>query len=272
MFGGFFNRLYYGNPNRPDLKEEDVKVGRFKLFFIVLQVRFWKLIQLNLLYSLFCIPVFFVVTQLLIPSFELNLEIKQMFVIGYDFLPILILVPCLLLVGPAKAASTYVIRNWARDEHSWLWTDFKDTIKSNYKQSILVMLINGIVLVLFYFSLNFYKTMVQIQGGSFAFMLLYYFVIVLSVIFGMMNTFIFPMLVTYKLSIKQLFKNAFLLTMAELPRTFLFFAISTALFLFIFYFSIVFIIPFFLIGLTFPMLINISYINWLFEKYFNKEE
>ena len=58
---GFFDRMYYGNPNKPDLKKEDMPEGRFKIFFTVLQVRFWKLIQLNLLYSIFWIPAFFVV-------------------------------------------------------------------------------------------------------------------------------------------------------------------------------------------------------------------
>ena len=36
MFGGFFNRMYYGDPRKPDLKKEDLKGNRFKLFTTVL--------------------------------------------------------------------------------------------------------------------------------------------------------------------------------------------------------------------------------------------
>ena len=52
MFGGFFNRMYYGDPRKADLKKEDLKGNRFKLFTTVLSVRFWQLIQLNLLNSI----------------------------------------------------------------------------------------------------------------------------------------------------------------------------------------------------------------------------
>ena len=89
----------------------------------------------------------------------------------------------------------------------------------------------------------------------------------MGIIFAMMNMFIFPMLVTYKLKVRQIYKNAFIFTIVELPRTVLMFAISAG----IFYLSIRFyIIPMFIIGITLPMLISVSYANWVFDKYLNK--
>jgi len=268
MFGGFFNRMFYGNPNKPDLKKEDIEEGRFKLFFVVLQVRFWKLIQLNLLYSIFWIPAFFVVYINLIAIAQTPEIIQSVGNIqSMGFVMLLILIPCMLIAGPATAGATYIIRNWARDEHAWVWSDFKDAWKQNWKESLLIMLINGLALLIFYVNNIFYA----IEGyRNLLFALLRYLVLIFGIIYAMMNMFIFPMLVTYKLKVRQIFKNALIFTMAELPRAFVIFVLSFLLFGVAFYFSIPFIIPFFIIGLTFPMLITISFANWIFDKYLNK--
>ncbi|MGI6372586.1 MAG: YesL family protein [Caldicoprobacterales bacterium] len=181
---------------------------------------------------------------------------------------IILLIPCMVIAGPATAGVVYVIRNWARDEHAWLWSDFKDAWKQNWKESLLIMLINGLALFVFYINMNFYA--VQAQKGL-IYIVLRYIVIMIGIIYCMMNMFIFPMLVTYKLKLRQIFKNALIFTMAELPRTFAIFVLAFLLFGIVFYYSIPFIIPFFIIGLTFPMFIAISYVNWVFDKYLNKE-
>lgn len=266
---GFFDRLYYGNPNKPDLKKEDMPQGRFKIFFTVLQVRFWKLIQLNLLYSIFWIPAFFVVyvnLMYLIQAQEMPELLNNIQGIGTTM--VLFLLPCFLIAGPATAGATYVVRNWARDEHAWVWSDFKDAWKMNWKESLIIMLINGLALIIFHVNLNFYRLQAQ---QNFLFSILYYFILIAGLIYAMMNMFIFPMLVTYKLKVRQIFKNAFIFTMAELPRTFVIFAIAAIIFGVVFYYSIIFIIPLFLVGFTFPMLITTSYANWVFDKYLNKK-
>ena len=268
MFGGFFNRMYYGNPNRPDLKKEDIQGGRFKQFFVVLQVRFWKLIQLNLLYSISWIPAFFVVYMNLMAMVQSPEAVETAGNIqSFIFTMLLLLIPCMVIAGPATAGTTYIIRNWARDEHAWVWSDFKDAWKQNWKESLLIMLINGIALLVFYVNINFYAT----QGRqNLMFAVLHYLIIMMGILYAMMNMFIFPMLVTYKLKLRQVFKNALIFTMAELPRAFGIFLLAFLLFGVAFYFSVPFIVPFFILGLTFPMLITISFTNWVFDKYLNK--
>ena len=51
-------------------------------------------------------------------------------------------------MGPATAGITYIMRNFAREEHAWIWSDFKDTFKSNFKQATAVYLINLVMLVI----------------------------------------------------------------------------------------------------------------------------
>ncbi len=269
MFGGFFNRMYYGNPNKPDLKKEDVQEGPIKLFFVVLQVRFWKLIQLNLLYSIFWVPAF-IVTYINLMAMAQSPEVLQTAenVRGFVLTMLIQLVPCMLIAGPATAGTTYVIRNWARDEHAWIWSDFKDAWKQNWKESLLIMLINGLAMIVFYVNLIFYTVQAQ---QSLLFVVLRYLIIMMGIIYALMNMFIFPMLVTYKLKLKDIFKNSIIFTIAELPRAFVIFLLAFLIFGVVFYYSIPFIIPFFIIGLAFPMFITISFANWVFNKYLNKK-
>lgn len=256
MFGGVFNKMYYGDPRRPDLKKEDMKINRFKLFFTVLQIRIWQLIQLNLLYSVFWIPAFIVIQMQLVLSQETGEPITILF--------FLLLIPCLLLAGPATAGITYVMRNFARDDHAWVWTDFKDAWKQNWKESLLLMLINGIALMFFYINIVFYSGMVQ---QSLIYLVLQYLILMMGLIFAMMNMFIFPMLVTYKLSVKQILKNAFIFTMVKLPVTLGIFVLAAGIFIL----SALYLmsLPVFVVGFAIPGFIIVSYTNYMFDKYIN---
>ncbi|HHT65182.1 MAG: YesL family protein [Caldicoprobacterales bacterium] len=258
MFGGFFNRMYYGDPRKPELKKEDVKGSRFKLFTTVLSVRFWQLMQLNLLYSIFWIPAFL----LNFAHAVMMQETGQ--VISIPFF--LLMIPCLMLTGPATAAVSYIIRNWARDEHAWVWSDFKDAWKENWKQGLFVMLMNGIFFLLSNIGIYFYGYRFE-ESGSFLFLYMKYFMFLFILMIAMMNMFIFPMIVTYRLKLKDIIRNAFILTMVKLPFTFLIFLFSAAWVVL----SLAFLasLPFFVVGLTFPALIILSYVNWIFDIYIN---
>ncbi|MDD2502671.1 MAG: DUF624 domain-containing protein [Clostridia bacterium] len=253
---GFFNRMYYGDPRKPDLKKEDTQGSRFKLFFTVLSVRFWQLIQLNLLSSIFWVPSILLLYMQGLIMQETGEPVTILF--------FLLMIICLMIAGPATAAMTYIVRNWSRDEHAWVWSDFKDAWKENWKQGLIMMLINSVLLLVLYVNLQFYGAMV---AENILFMILYYMMYIIAIVIGMMNMFIFPLMVTYRLSIKHLFRNAFILTMVKLPFTFLVFAVAVVLTVL----SLLYILslPFFLVGITFPALIVLSYVNWIFDKYIN---
>jgi uncharacterized membrane protein YesL len=161
------------------------------------------------------------------------------------------------------------LRNWARDENAWLWSDFKDTLKKNWKPSLAIMLLNGLGLLVFYFDTLIYAEMAK---DSFIFMIPNYFILGSGFIYAMMNMFIFPMLITYKLNIRQILKNSFIFTIVELPRTVGIFILTTGLFFLIFYLSLfTAFVPILLVGFTFPLFIAVSYTNWVFNKYFHSK-
>ena len=83
---------------------------RIVVFFDVYFRKFWNLVLLNLLYILFCLPI--------------------------------------ITIAPATAAMTKILRNYAREEHAFLWSDFWDTFKSNFKTSLVVGIINFFAIII----------------------------------------------------------------------------------------------------------------------------
>ena len=121
-FGGFFK---YDTPGPVISKDENKK----KMFFVFLEIwgrNFFKLIPVNLVYTL----------------------LSALFVTG----------------GLASAGLTNVARNLARDKHSFGLSDFFSTIRKNWKQALPAGIINNVITVLLVFAIYFYFTHHNIYG------------------------------------------------------------------------------------------------------------
>ena len=55
---------------------------------------------------------------------------------SYLFVWLVGVVPCVAITGPSSAGSAYIMRNWARDQHAFLFSDFKDAFKGNWKHAL----------------------------------------------------------------------------------------------------------------------------------------
>ena len=77
----------------------------------------------------------------------------------WKFLPISIIYSIIVLpqvtMGLANAGITNVARNTARDKHSFGLSDFFETIKKNWKQSLAAGIINTIVYAVLFFDFYF---------------------------------------------------------------------------------------------------------------------
>ncbi|WP_026485827.1 YesL family protein [Caldanaerobius polysaccharolyticus] len=226
MLGGFFNRWYYGNEHRPDLKEEDIPKGGAARFFDVLRNHFWKLVQLNLLLVVFSIPV--------------------------------------VTIGPALAGFNYVLRNYSLGRPVWVWSDFKDGALKNLKESFAVSLINAAVGLVLYVNFKFYSSVPLATIGVVA----RYLVLMIAFVFVLMNVYIFPLLVTYELRIRDVYKNAFIFTVIKLPHNIgivlLCIAIAIVSMLLAY-------LPFFLISLSLMGLLVNVYCRSVFYQYIDKK-
>ncbi len=179
---GFFGLFNYEKEG-PGVSKNAPKKKTFFLFFETFFRHFWKFITVNLVYSLVCIPV--------------------------------------ISSGLANAGITNVTRSIAREKHSFGVSDFFETIKKNWKQALIVGIINLIVnLFLVYDFFSFYAlesdTASSIGMGI---------ALAIFLIFSIMSFYIWTLMITFDFTIKQLYKNSFKFVFINLKYNLLVFVI-----------------------------------------------
>lgn len=158
-----------------------------KPFFQFLEMyfgRFWKMIKLNLLTFVFCIPI--------------------------------------VTIGPALAGMTKVLRNYALDKDTFIWHEFRKGFSQNLKKSIPAGLIDILFAVSLICAVNVYPAMKDAAVAAGQSGIIYTVLCVISVSFAltvlMMNFYAFPMIVATELSFKNIIKNSFFLTCLGLKK------------------------------------------------------
>ncbi len=105
---------------------------RFFYFFELFFRKFWKLIMLNMLYILYCVPI--------------------------------------ITIGPATVALFAVLRNFSLEKPVFLSSDFSDEFKRNFKQGFFAGLINAVVGFFIIASVYFYLQMVAVSKIFYVFL------------------------------------------------------------------------------------------------------
>lgn len=151
------------------------------------------------------------------PGISKNAPKKKTFIVFFEtffrnfwkFIPLNLVYALLslpvLTSGLACAGLTNVTRNIARDKHSFGVSDFFDTVKKNWKQALAAGIINTVVYVVLFFDISFFyfsaKGVMASVGTGIALCMLF--------IFTVMNYFIWTLIITFKFSLKQVYKNSF---------------------------------------------------------------
>ena len=236
MFGKFMNNYYYGKSGKGDYQKDDLPRTRWQLFWEMLRVRFAGLFRLNIVSVIAWLPAMYVLIQLMSNLFNIagvaqtvemdpsaatpeQLELVQNLRPLYNSVimrSLLLLVPAIAITGPFQAGMAYVTRNWARDEHAFVWSDFKDALIGNWKQSLVISFISGLVPLIVYVGYQFYGDMGQ---QNMLFVVRQMLTAMLGLVWTLALVYFYPMMVTYKLNLRTLLRNAFLLSIGRLPQT-----------------------------------------------------
>lgn len=232
---GLFGFGDYTKPGKGIDKDAPKKRSIF-LFFELIGRKFSKLIGLNFLYLITIIPTFIVVFLLsgfissyIVDTFspimaELSGLTQEGALVNEEFMHLTIyfdliirtLISVLFTIlwgmGPVTAGFTYVLRNYAREEHAWLVSDFFSYTKTNFKQSIIVWLID---IVMFFVLFNAYR-FYAVQNGVLSIMK--YFILSIAIVYTMMHFYIYQIMITFELPLKQIYRNSFILALGKLPR------------------------------------------------------
>jgi len=215
----FFMRFFSPDYNKPGtgVDENAPQKRRFFMFFELFFRKFGKLMQLNLLYLVTAIPAFIILFFLGIVVLNPYLETLAYTLpqIGVDpdiviiminvFFPLLII--CLFGAGPTTAGFVYVIRNFSREEHSWLLSDFWEHTRKNFKQSLCVFIIDLAVIYFTAVAVNFYLERSMLPVAA---------MLVFFVIYILARLYIYPMMVTFDLPVRGLYRNAFIFAVMRL--------------------------------------------------------
>ena len=145
------------------------------------------------------------------PIMQFLSRITDLFILNFLFL--ICSIP-IVTIGAAATALYSVTLKMARNEESYIFSSFFRAFKSNFKHSTvswLILLLAGIVLAMDYRA-------VGIMGGSFQqiFSFLLFF---LCIIFLFPAIYIFPYIARFENTIKNSLKNAFIISIAQLPYT-----------------------------------------------------
>lgn len=131
-------------------------------------------------------------------------------------LNLLFLICCLPIVtiGAALTGLNYVTLKMAEDEEGYIIKGFFKSFRQNFRQATIlwiIMLVIGVVL-----GLDFY---IISQNAGTAFSVMRIFLMIAAVLYLMVFTYLFAALARFYNSIKNTFRNALFMSMADFPRT-----------------------------------------------------
>lgn len=206
-----FSRLTNYDRPGPGVDKDGPKKPRIVLFFEIFFRKFFNFCKLNLL---FLVPVIAVGA---IIYFLLMAGINNLFVA---------LIP-VVLIFPFVAGLTYVTRNYAREEHAFIFSDFKDCVKENWSKFLIHGIITYALFCLFYISISFYSANLSTNQFYYVPFCLCIFIALVTLF---MQFYIPMMIVTFDLKLVQIYKNALIFAFVGALRNFMLLLIFAAMF------------------------------------------
>ena len=163
------------------IKKGAPKKKAFFLFWEIFGEKFWKFFQINMIYVLFCIPV--------------------------------------VTFGPATAAMTQLMRKFVIGEPIFIFHEFMNAFKKNFKQSVVIGIIDVALIFILVYNLNFYSAAL-LNTDDLGMKI----ILALSVAMGffviMMHFYLYPQIVALDLKLTQMIKNSFILMVVGFKRSF----------------------------------------------------
>ena len=243
-------RLFNLEKDGPGVSKKKADTGTgLRRFFLSVKDNFDKLLYTNIFMVLGNFPVIFLIiafsgatqSSAFLPKFDVFQNLVPMFSaeaaspLGMTLYSLMglqnqVLVPTaltyvfyglgaltLLTFGCVNVGSAYILRNLAMGEPVFTWSDFWYAIKRNWKQALpfgmIDVLVNGILIF------NIYNMMISDQSW-FESTMLWMNVVILALYF-FMRYYIYVQMVTFKLSLFKIIKNAMIFSLLGIKRNLL---------------------------------------------------
>lgn len=227
-------------------KTNAAQIGTLKRFFISYKDNFGKITSLNIFMVLGNFPILFLIAtlsgftklQTVIPSFDIfqnlagyfaNAEpsAHSMSLFAHEAIHSVIYRPTawtyvfyalaslsLFTFGFVNVGSAYILRNIAKGDPVFLWSDFWYAIKRNWKQALPFGMID--ISINFLLLFNIYSMFTS--SGNFFSNTLFWCNIVIFILYFVMRYYIYIQMVTFKLSIFKILKNSMIFALLGFKR------------------------------------------------------
>ena len=291
---GFIARMMEGKERDEEYARSTLPTNRWQLFWDIFKGRFSKLVIVNLLMLIFCIPLILVIVLrfLNINALGLTYPFSNWVGIGAIAVPNLqgapeyiafstdvlygaLMVAAALVAAVGIAGGMYVIRNMVWTEGVFVANDFWRGIKINILSVLQSAVFYGVVLYVLMLCIDMAQWQMKL-GGSVGWLTTSIVVSCVAIaIVTMMFLWMLSMGGNYKLKFFQLLRNAFLMTFALIFQN-IFFAVLVLIPVLLMFlgsmFQMVGIIIFILFGLSYMLLVWLNYSQWAFDKFFESKK
>ncbi len=280
------------------------KMGRssLKRFFVTYKENIGKIMSVNILMVLGNFPIFFLIAALggltkaegHIPFSDLFHSFGVIFVnrgVAPDTISMFalgglqeqVLIPTvwtyvfyvlgaltLFTFGIVNVGTAYILRNIAKGEPVFVWTDFWYAVKRNFKQAFAFGIIDALINALLIF--NIYNLIFGEE--RFVVSLMFWANIIIFVLYFIMRFYIYVQMVTFKLTVFKMIKNSLIFALVGMKRNILAVlgALLILLFEFLFVFSFGGVLVSFAIVLPLTLLFSTLAYMKVYASYFKIEE
>lgn len=208
-------------PGRGLSREEASK----REYFGILGRKLWQMVQINLLFFVCNIILFAAIAYMTLPFFVSGntdfLNYLHELLSGETLLPVIYFVP-FMFFGPTNAAITYITRNFVKQEPVFIASDFFAACRKNFFKGLAA----GFILTLMHYA-YFVAVIFYINVSENVFLPLV-FATMVGFALSFTSFYVYPIMVTFDLKLRHIFKNAWLMSFINFPRNLLVFAILAA--------------------------------------------
>lgn len=201
---------------------------RFFIFFEILWRHAFQIIGINFIYFVITLPLFLFMFMYIFQAMGIEVDViasNSLFKVSAVFFNFNsyvkwgLIALSAILYGPATCGLTYVMRNFAREEHTWAFSDFFERSWKNFGQGLIV----GIIDILFILNASMYLALdtQNLAPGDGYLAVFKYIAIIVAVLYFVMRNYIYLMIVTFKIKFMAIIKNSALFVILNFGRNLL---------------------------------------------------
>lgn len=290
---GFIARMLEGKERDEEYARSTLPSNRWALFWDIFKGRFSKLVIVNLLMLIFCIPLIIVFVlrityadvlgalypfsgDLLVgfPAYPNMGSAPQQISLQVNLIFGAFMIVCALIAAVGISGGIYVIRNMVWTEGIFVANDFLRGIRRNYWNVLEAVLVFTVILFIARTMGNLADWLVSMGSDGAGWLIASK---VVGYIFVAFAVLLFFWMISLGISYKQgpwaLFRNAVVMTVGTFPQTVFFAALATwPIFLTLFtsgFFAVIGILILLFFGLSYMLLVWLDYSQWAFDKFVN---